>query len=176
MVLTLVRPAGSGLLLCLLLAACGPERGSITAQSQALPPDAVNTDESRLLTVYKTPTCGCCGDWVQHLETNGFSSRVNHPDDLNAIKDRFGIKPELQSCHTAVSADGYVFEGHIPARYIHQFLASPPKDAVGLSVPGMPVGSPGMEVGDKFMAYQVLLLKRDGSIETYASVTSADEQ
>jgi hypothetical protein len=75
-----------------------------------------------------------------------------------------------------VSSQGYAFEGHIPARYIHQFLANPPADGIGLTVPAMPVGSPGMEVGDKFMPYRVLLMKKDGSTEVFASVESAAQQ
>ena len=82
----------------------------------------------------------------------------------------------LRSCHTAVSSQGYAFEGHIPARDSHQFLANPPADGIGLTVPAMPVGSPGMEVGDKFMPYRVLLMKKDGSTEVFASVESAAQQ
>ncbi len=80
------------------------------------------------------------------------------------------------SCHTAVTENGYVFEGHVPARYIAQFLNDPPAGAVGLSVPAMPVGSPGMEYKDEFMPYQVLLVNKDGSVEVYASVESYQQQ
>lgn len=128
------------------------------------------------LDVYKSSTCQCCEQWVQHMEVTGFATKIHHPEDLSHVKDSYGIKPEYQSCHTAVTSDGYVFEGHIPARLVRQFLANPPKGAIGLSVPGMPVGSPGMEVGDKFMPYQVLLLKKDGATEVYASVKSHDQQ
>lgn len=129
-----------------------------------------------LLTVYKSPTCGCCEKWVSHMEEAGFSAVTRHPDDLNAVKRQLGIKPGMHSCHTAVSDAGYVFEGHIPARYVQKFLDNPPPDALGLSVPAMPVGSPGMEVGDRFMPYQVLLLKQDGSTEVYAAVDRAEQQ
>ena len=129
-----------------------------------------------LLTVYKSPTCGCCEKWVTHMEEAGFSAVSRHPDNLNALKQQLGIKPGMHSCHTAVSTDGYVFEGHIPARYVQAFLANPPVDAIGLSVPAMPVGSPGMEVGDRFMPYQVLLLKQDGGTEVYAAVATAAQQ
>lgn len=129
-----------------------------------------------VLTVYKSPSCGCCGKWISHVEEAGFTSLTQHPRDLAAIKARYGVAPELQSCHTAVSREGFVFEGHVPARYVKQFLANPPEGASGLAVPAMPVGSPGMEVGDRFMPYQVLLLNRDGSVAVFAEVNSAEEQ
>src|SRR5690606_31887619 len=97
---------------------------------------------SEHLTVYKSPTCGCCGEWVEHVEAAGFQSSTEHPEDLSGLKDKLGVPQNLRSCHTAVSKQGYVFEGHIPARYIQAFLANPPKDSLGLTVPGMPVGSP----------------------------------
>lgn len=128
------------------------------------------------LDVYKSPTCGCCGDWVEHAAQRGFTLSTHHPADLNKLKADKGIAPEVQSCHTAVSAEGYVFEGHIPARYIRDFLAKPPAGARGLAVPAMPVGSPGMEVDDRFMPYEVLLLKDDGSTEVYARVTTPAQQ
>lgn len=128
------------------------------------------------LDVYKSPTCGCCTKWLEHIQLDGFSANFHHPTDLNAIKNKYSIAPKYQSCHTAVSSQGYVFEGHIPSRYINQFLENPPNGALGLSVPAMPVGSPGMEVGDRFMPYQVLLLKENGSAEVFAIVDSAEEQ
>lgn len=138
--------------------------------------DALPADSRAPMDVYKSPTCGCCEKWVEHAEQRGFSLTTHHPADLNQLKAEQGIKPEYQSCHTAVSAQGYVFEGHIPARYIHEFLAAPPADARGLAVPAMPVGSPGMEVDERFSPYQVLLLKRDGSAEVYAEVDSPAQQ
>ena len=132
--------------------------------------------DAEMLTVYKSPTCGCCEKWIDHLEAAGFKAGIQHPADMGVIKDRYRIKNTLRSCHTAVSSQGYVFEGHIPARYIHQFLASPPVDATGLTVPAMPVGSPGMEYKDKFMPYQVLLMKKDGRTEVFASVQSVAQQ
>lgn len=128
------------------------------------------------LDVYKSETCGCCQFWIDHANERGFQSTIHHPADLDAVKNRFGIAPRYQSCHTAVSEDGYVFEGHIPAKLIHQFLAETPEGAIGLAVPGMPLGSPGMEVGERFTPYQVLLLKEDGSSEVYAQVSEAASQ
>ncbi|MFM1896470.1 MAG: hypothetical protein RLZZ385_1544 [Pseudomonadota bacterium] len=136
-----------------------------TAQASPIPLD-----------VYKDPTCGCCGLWIEHMAAAGFASTVHHPDDLNRVKQELGIPPQLQSCHTAVTAEGYRFEGHVPARFVQQFLAAPPPNSAGLLVPGMPLGSPGMEVGERFTPYDVLLLNRDGSTSVYASLGSAAEQ
>ena len=140
-------------------------------------PDVVNvsTPESALvdkisLDVYKSPTCGCCGEWVTHVEASGFKAAVHHPADLNKLKADNGISPRYQSCHTAVSQDGYVFEGHVPADVIEQFLANPPANAIGLAVPGMPIGSPGMEMGDRHDAYDVLLLSKDGSSKVFEHI------
>lgn len=131
--------------------------------------------EAISLDVYKSPTCGCCELWVEHVNAKGFKSSVQHPDDLNAIKDKFGIKPEYQSCHTAVSKEGYIFEGHIPARLVKQFLSEKPANAIGLAVPGMPLGSPGMEVGDRITPYDVLVLQKDGTSAVYARITTLEK-
>lgn len=129
-----------------------------------------------MLTVYKSPTCGCCNDWIDHVEAQGFATSAQDMTDMEAIKSQYRVAANLRSCHTAVSKKGFVFEGHIPARYIHQFLAKPPADAIGLTVPAMPVGSPGMEVDDKFMPYQVLLMNKDGSVEVFADVQNQAPQ
>ena len=122
------------------------------------------------LLVNKTPTCGCCKKWVNHLEANSFSTMIKDHQNLQKVKEQHSIKPKYQSCHTAVSQDGYVFEGHIPSKFIKQFLANPEADAIGLAVPGMPLGSPGMEVEGRFMPYDVLVLYKDGSSKVYAEV------
>lgn len=146
---------------------------SLATHASSTPPTAV--DKSVQLEVYKSPTCGCCEKWITHLESHGLKSSVHHPDDLNTVKDRYRISPRYQSCHTAVSADGYVFEGHIPAAVIARFLGEKPEGAIGLAVPGMPVGSPGMEMGEQFTPYDVFLLKSDGSSEVYIRITSATQ-
>ena len=133
-------------------------------------------DAATHLDVYKSPTCGCCTKWMEHLDENGFTSTGHHPDKLGNLKRELGVPVRYGSCHTGVSKDGYLFEGHVPARYIIKFLSAPPADALGLTVPAMPVGSPGMEYKDKFMAYDVLLLKKDGSVEVYDSVESYEQQ
>ena len=119
--------------------------------------------------VYKNPKCGCCGKWVKHINDFGFSSQVNAVTNVTTIKSNYGIEPRYRSCHTTI-AEGYAFEGHIPAHVIQQFLTEKPQNVIGLSVPGMPAGSPGMEMGDRHDAYDVLLLKPDGSTEVYAHI------
>jgi hypothetical protein len=129
------------------------------------------------LEVHKSPTCGCCADWVTHMEKAGFDTKVSESQDMNTVKQGLGIAPSHQSCHTAVSEiDGYFFEGHVPAKFVKQFLQEKPAEAAGLSVPGMPLGSPGMEMGDRFHAYQVLKINKDGTAEVYANVSSPMEQ
>ncbi len=133
--------------------------------------------QSITLDVYKSPTCGCCKKWLSHLDDNGFQSKVHNRRDISVIKEKKRIEPRYRSCHTAISKEGFIFEGHIPAKFIQQFLKETHPDGVlGLSVPAMPVGSPGMEVGDKFQPYKVLLLKSDGSYEIYSTVNSSEEQ
>ena len=108
-----------------------------------------------------------------HVEASGFEAVVHHPANLKKLKAGKGISPRYQSCHTSVSNDGYVFEGHVPAHVIQRFLTDPPKNAIGLAVPGMSVGSPGMEEGDRFDPYDVLLLRTDGVSEVYVHMANA---
>ena len=119
--------------------------------------------------VWKSATCQCCGNWVKHLEANGFAVKVNatEPAALAALKREAGIGDKLASCHTA-RIDGYVIEGHVPAADITRLVAEHP-DAAGLAVPGMPAGSPGMEQGGKSEPFDVLLIKKDGTTEVFAS-------
>lgn len=122
------------------------------------------------LDVYKSPTCSCCGRWISHIESKGVDTSTYHPANLNEIKLKHGVSAQYQSCHTAVSNEGYVFEGHIPADVIQRFLTEKPKNALGLAVPGMPVGSPGMEMGNRRDDYDVLLLKKGGGSSVYARI------
>lgn len=134
--------------------------------------EMINEDFSSesILVVHKTPTCGCCKNWMKHLEENNFNLISQDHQNLNDIKDMHNIAPEYRSCHTAVSSDGFIFEGHIPSKYIKQFLSENHDDAIGLSVPGMPLGSPGMEFENRFMPYDVLILFKDGSSKVYAEI------
>jgi len=165
-----LRALAPGLLILSLLIGCGnaADEGPVTSNSAAPRPEA--------FTVYKQPTCGCCVEWMSHVNAAGMETIGKDLEDLNAVKMQYQIAPRYQSCHTAVSSHGYVFEGHVPARHIKAFLANPPADAIGLAVPGMPLGSPGMEVGSRFDPYEVLLLKKDGSSEVFARVDSPAQQ
>ena len=118
--------------------------------------------------VYKSPTCGCCTEWVTHLRRHGFRVKPEDVSDLQAVKARHRVPQDLQSCHTAL-VDGFVVEGHVPADLVERMLRERPK-VVGLAVPGMPVGSPGMEVpGARAERYRVLTFDRDGKTEVFAS-------
>ncbi len=119
-----------------------------------------------VLDVYKSPTCGCCNLWIDHMKTNGFDVRAHDTDDVVEHKYRLGVPPGHGSCHTA-EVNGYLIEGHVPAREIKRMLKEKPK-ARGLVVPGMPKGSPGMEQGERKDRYEVLLVNQDGSTRTYA--------
>lgn len=105
--------------------------------------------------VYKSPSCGCCGAWVDHVRKAGFKVRVTETDELEPVKAKAGVPGDLQSCHTSF-VEGYVVEGHVPVREIQQLLKERPA-ATGLAVPGMPSGSPGMEQGGRKDPYQVVL-------------------
>lgn len=119
----------------------------------------VRAEPSAALDVYKDPNCGCCSGWIAHLRQHGFLARVTDTADLAAIKERLGVPDALMSCHTA-RLDNYVIEGHVPAHAIRRLLAEKPQ-ALGLAVPGMPIGSPGMEGGAP-EAYDVILFGKTG--------------
>lgn len=116
---------------------------------------------------YKSPYCGCCTEWVEHMEDAGFTVKVEDHENMNPIKQKLGLTPQLASCHTAV-IDGYVFEGHVPAKDIQRFLAEKPNLA-GLAVPGMPMGSPGMEYGNEKDPYHVIGFTKNGMTTVYNS-------
>ena len=119
-----------------------------------------------IVQVYKSPTCGCCSKWVSHLEANGFTVEATDVNDINLIKSSFGIPPALASCHTAVVGD-YLVEGHVPAEDIVQLLKQKPA-IKGIAVPGMPIGSPGME-GDNPQAYDVISFDAQGETDIFSS-------
>lgn len=168
------------LLASVMLIACGDDANEAekadVAEQTAAPIEVADTADAELLTVYKSPSCGCCTLWMEHVEGEGFKTETVHPENVDAVKDRYHVADDVRSCHTAISREGFVFEGHVPARHIQQFLANPPADALGLAVPSMPLGSPGMEMNDRFMPYQVLLLKKDGTSEVFARVDSPEQQ
>ena len=98
------------------------------------------------LTVFRSPTCGCCGDWLDYMKTEGFQIKDNVTEDMDTVKQTYGVSKGLDSCHTAL-IDGYVVEGHVPANDVRRLLSERPNVA-GITAPGMPMGSPGMEVGE----------------------------
>lgn len=124
--------------------------------------------EGTAVEVWRNQSCSCCGKWAQHMQTAGYTVTINEAASgvLARIKKQAGIAPDLASCHTAKVA-GYVIEGHVPAADVERLLAEKP-EAVGLAVPGMPIGSPGMEAGGETEPYEVLLVKKDGSTEVFA--------
>ncbi|MDX5401833.1 MAG: DUF411 domain-containing protein [Rhodobacterales bacterium] len=143
------------------------------AASLTLPTRTLAEPLTEAIHVVKDPGCGCCGAWIEHLAAAGLATTVEEQDAeaLAAYKLKMGVPAELASCHTA-SIRGYVLEGHVPAADIRRLLAESP-DAVGLAVPGMPYGSPGMGPEAEREAYDVMLILRDGSATVYTSYPAA---
>ncbi len=121
--------------------------------------------DSTEVTVYKSPTCGCCRRWVDYMVRHGFRVIVKDTSDVAAVKTTLGVPANLHSCHTAV-AGGYVIEGHVPADVVLRLLRERP-DVAGLAVAGMPAGSPGMETGGPAEQYDVIAFSRDGTAQLY---------
>lgn len=117
-----------------------------------------------VIEVYKNPDCGCCTGWVKHLQESGFTVNTHHVEDTSDYRMKFGMPEALGSCHSA-KVEGYALEGHVPAAEIKRLLAEKPK-AVGLSVPAMPIGSPGME-GPRKDPFDVLLVQQNGKHSIY---------
>lgn len=118
------------------------------------------------LDVFKDPNCGCCTGWADHMKAAGFDVRVSEAADLVAVRKRLGMPEQYAGCHSG-SVNGYALEGHVPAADAKRLLASRPK-AIGLSVLGMPTGSPGMEMGERTQPYEVLLIGRNGQSSVFA--------
>jgi hypothetical protein len=130
-----------------------------------------------LIEVYKSPTCGCCKDWIKHLEANGFAVKAHDVADSRQYRARFGMPHKYGSCHTGLVA-GYVVEGHVPAREIKRLLRERPS-ALGISVPGMPIGSPGMDTpsyNGHVDPYDVLLVQADGRATVFAAYEPPEKQ
>ena len=144
-------------------------RRAFLALSAAAPlaPGLARAEEKRM-TVFKSPTCGCCGKWVEHMREAGFDVAVRNLDQdaLEAEKNRLGVPAPLRSCHTAEVA-GYVIEGHVPASDV-QLLMSFAPDVRGLAVPGMPIGSPGMEMGDEVEPYSTYAFSDRGDVRRFS--------
>ena len=135
----------------------------LDAAKEPIPLDRV---EPIAITVYLSPTCMCCSGWVEHIKQHGFEVNLEYRVDLTMVKQGFGVRPELSSCHTGV-INGYIIEGHVPGEVVRQFLAEAPL-VRGLAVPGMPVGSPGMEMGGRVDPYDVLTFTSTGQTEVYS--------
>jgi hypothetical protein len=153
------------------LACGGPAARSTTGGNPAESAQASQSPASTSATgprilVHKTPTCGCCADWVKHLQTNGFDVAVHDMQSTATEQRRLGVPGSLQACHTA-EVDGYVIEGHVPADLIRRLLNERPQIA-GLAVAGMPAGSPGMEMGYK-QPYEVIAFNKNGRTSVYAT-------
>lgn len=142
-----------------------PIRIFVLLASVLLAPSAARAEA---IEVWKDANCGCCGAWIEHMRASGFkpTSHDVAAGALARIKKMAGLAPPLQSCHTA-KVGGYVVEGHVPAEDVKRLLKEGP-DGIGLAVPGMPLGSPGMEAGDRKEAYDVLLVRRDGTTEIFS--------
>lgn len=154
----------------------GPPSGAPGERASSAAPEADSEPgSSGALTVFKDPTCGCCEAWVRQAEEAGMVVAVDEQGDLEQVFADRRVPRELQSCHLAQSETGHLFIGHVPPRFVHDFLENPPAQGRGLSVPGMPTGSPGMEMGDRFEPYDVLMLTKSGT-DVFARVEDPSDQ
>lgn len=134
------------------------------------PLGALAASSANRISVWKTPSCGCCHEWVAHLRKSGFEVTTHDVEDTAPFRQKFGLNAKFGACHTA-RLGNYVVEGHVPAKELRRLQREKPK-ALGLAVPGMPMGSPGMEMGNTRDAYDVLLVLNDGSSRIYQSYPS----
>ncbi|KAI9129962.1 DUF411 domain-containing protein [Acaryochloris sp. CCMEE 5410] len=141
-------------------AAVAPKQMHHPAIAENLPPEALK------ITAFRSPTCGCCGVWIEHMKAHGFQVEDNITEDLEGVKREHNVPDDLASCHTAI-ANGYVIEGHIPAADVKRLLAEKP-DVAGIAVPGMPIGSPGMESGNIKEPYSVFTFDEAGQTTVFA--------
>ena len=153
------------------LAIAGLTITGCTAVNQTSSSRSINVADAQAvlaneLTVYRSPTCGCCGKWIEHAKATGFTVKDEVTEDMAAIKAQYGVPQNLTSCHTTVVGD-YVIEGHIPVEDVQRLLVEQP-DIAGIAVPGMPIGSPGMESGDYVEPYTVFSFTESGETATFA--------
>lgn len=140
--------------------AVAPKQMHHHATAENLPPEALK------ITAFRSPTCGCCGVWIEHMKAQGFQVQDNITEDLEGVKREHNVPDDLASCHTAIS-NGYVIEGHILAADVKRLLAEKP-DVAGIAVPGMPIGSPGMESGNIKEPYTVFTFDEIGQTAVFA--------
>lgn len=160
-----ILAAGTLLAGTVLISACQAQSPDDNAEAGAML-------ASHAMTVYHDPNCGCCGKWVEHMRANDFLVEAIPTADMNWVKLDLGVPRNLPSCHTAVVGD-YVIEGHVPAEDVLRLLTEQP-DARGLSVPGMPLGSPGMEADGRRMAYDVIRFDDDGNTSVFNHYEAID--
>jgi len=129
--------------------------------------DQVKTVEPIVIEVYRSPSCGCCSKWIAHLKENQFDVKDHVTNDVQVIKDKYGVPENMASCHTAL-VNGYVVEGHVPAADIKKLLKLKPA-VIGISVPGMPSGTPGMEMGGRKDPYKVVSFDEEKKYEVFSS-------
>ena len=141
---------------------------TIAAVAALLVLGIATAQQPTVIEVYKSPTCGCCGNWVEHLRQQGFAPKVTDVDDVEAVKRKHGVPDDTWSCHTAL-VEGYVVEGHVPAKEVQRLLKERPAVA-GIAVPGMPAGSPGMEVASgRVDPFDVVSFDKKGTTKVFAS-------
>jgi hypothetical protein len=149
-----------------LLATLTKTAASMLALGAVLPAEAL-AGGAVPLTVYKDPSCGCCTKWVEHLRAAGLQPVVHDRSDMDALKDSLGVPASLRSCHTAV-AGKYVIEGHVPASDLKRLVATAPRGILGIAVPDMPAGSPGMEMSGRRDRYDVVAFSTNGKATVFA--------
>lgn len=123
---------------------------------------------AEVLNIYKSPSCGCCGKWAEHMEKSGYKIKDNLTNEIVAVKKKLNVPLKLGSCHTA-QVQGYIIEGHVPVQDVQELLKQKPKGVIGIAVPGMPLGSPGMEQGGIVQDYDVVAFREDGSKYIFSS-------
>jgi hypothetical protein len=156
--------AGSFLILSIALSGCGQSAEHVGSGVNPIAQAAAAAQPE--LVVYKNESCGCCGLWVEHMRKAGFAAKVHNVDNMSPVKERVGVPYSMGSCHTA-EVGGYFIEGHVPAAEVLRLLKEKPQ-AKGLTVPAMPIGSPGMEQGNMQQPYEVHLVNKDGTTSVYA--------
>lgn len=159
---------GGGALGGLMLAGCSPSGGRKSASSENTSAGQARPDTQKAaMTVYRDPSCGCCEAWAGIADDAGYQVTLLDDNNMTAVKQRLGVPPQLASCHTAV-VDGYVVEGHVPLDQVDRLLRERPSDIKGIAVPGMPIGSPGMEVPDgRTEPFQVIAFDAEGRTSIY---------
>ncbi|UKO96218.1 DUF411 domain-containing protein [Nostoc sp. UHCC 0870] len=163
----LISPLLRNLLLFILATVIIFDSNSTSALAASIWDNKTTSDlQMREVTVYRSPACTCCGSWIKHIQKQGFKIQADiKTDEMEAIKQKYNLPPNLASCHTAI-IDGYVMEGHIPADDIKLFLQQQPQLA-GLAVPGMVIGTPGMESGNKKEPFTVMAFNQKGEVQVF---------